>query len=126
VCTGHWRGSKKGAGRVGGRRGRETRRRAPVRTRWSTAGATKAELTGRVHGAEIEMGTRGGNGSALAIRSRKIERGRASGRSNWHRQAGSTGQRESEGERALGVAPIGGARLSGREGARARAHACWA
>jgi hypothetical protein len=25
VCAGHWRGSKKGARRVGGRRGRETR-----------------------------------------------------------------------------------------------------
>jgi hypothetical protein len=28
LCAGHWRGSKKGAGRVGGRRGREIRRRA--------------------------------------------------------------------------------------------------
>jgi hypothetical protein len=28
ACVGHWRGSKKGAGRVGGRRGREIRRRA--------------------------------------------------------------------------------------------------
>jgi hypothetical protein len=28
VCAGHWRGSKKGAGHVGGRRGREIRRRA--------------------------------------------------------------------------------------------------
>jgi hypothetical protein len=46
VCAGHWRGSKKGVGRVGGRRGQETRRRARVRTRWSTAGARKADLTG--------------------------------------------------------------------------------
>jgi hypothetical protein len=35
-----------------------------------------------------------------------------------HRQTGPTEQRESEGERALGFAPTGGARLSGREGAR--------
>jgi hypothetical protein len=35
---------------MGGRRGRETRRRARVRTRWSTAGARKADLTGRVKG----------------------------------------------------------------------------
>jgi hypothetical protein len=33
VCVGHRRGSKKGAGCVGGRRGREIRRRARVRTR---------------------------------------------------------------------------------------------
>jgi hypothetical protein len=48
------RGSKKGAGRVGGRRGREIRRRARVCTRWSTASAGRAELIGRVHGAERE------------------------------------------------------------------------
>jgi hypothetical protein len=28
VCVGHWRGSIKGAGHVGGRRGRETQRHA--------------------------------------------------------------------------------------------------
>jgi hypothetical protein len=39
---------------VGGRRGRETRRRARVHTRWSTAGARKAELTGLAHGVERE------------------------------------------------------------------------
>jgi hypothetical protein len=52
ASAGHWRGSKKGVGRVGGRHGRETRRRERVRTRWSTAGARKADLTGRVHGAK--------------------------------------------------------------------------
>jgi hypothetical protein len=41
---------------VGGRRGREIRRRAQVHTRWSTASAGRAELTGRVHGAEREEG----------------------------------------------------------------------
>jgi hypothetical protein len=46
VCAGHWQGSKKGAGRVGGRRGREIRRREQVRTRRSMARAEGAELTG--------------------------------------------------------------------------------
>jgi hypothetical protein len=68
---------------VGGRRGRETQRRARVRTRRSMAGAGKANLTGRVHDAEREKGARRGNGSALMNRSRETERerGRASGRS---------------------------------------------
>jgi hypothetical protein len=74
VCAGHLRGSKKGAGRVGGRRGRETRRRARVHTRWSTVRAGKAELTRQAHGAEREKGTRGGNDSALANRARETER----------------------------------------------------
>jgi hypothetical protein len=80
VCAGHWRGSKKRARRVGGRRGRETRRRARVRTRRSTAGVGKADLTSQVHGAERDKGTRGGNGSALANRARETERGRESER----------------------------------------------
>jgi hypothetical protein len=71
--AGHWWGSKKGVGRVGERCGREARRRARVRTRWSTAGARKADLTGRVH-------TRGGNGSALANRAHETERERESER----------------------------------------------
>jgi hypothetical protein len=36
VCAGHRRGYKKRVGRVGGRRGRETRRRTRVRMRRST------------------------------------------------------------------------------------------
>jgi hypothetical protein len=64
ACTRHWRGSKKGAGRVGGRRGRETWRRARVRTRRSTTRAGKAELTKQAHDVEREKGTHGGNGSA--------------------------------------------------------------
>jgi hypothetical protein len=39
---------------VGGHRGREFRRRARVRTRRSMARAGRAELIGRVHGAERE------------------------------------------------------------------------
>jgi hypothetical protein len=64
--VGHWRGSKKGAGRVGGRRGREIRRRARVRTRWSTASAKKAELTGLAHDTEREKGDARGNDSATS------------------------------------------------------------
>jgi hypothetical protein len=76
VCARHWRGSKKGAGHVGGRRGRETQRRARVRTRQSTADVEKAELTRQAHGAEREKRTRGGNGSALANRARETKRER--------------------------------------------------
>jgi hypothetical protein len=61
---GRWRGSKKGAGHVGGRRGQEIRRRARVRTRRSMTGAGWADLTGRVHGAEREERGARGNGSA--------------------------------------------------------------
>jgi hypothetical protein len=39
------------------------------------------------------------------------------------RQVGPTKQREREGERACGLAPTGGTRLSGTEGTRLRAHA---
>jgi hypothetical protein len=61
---GHWQGLMKGAGRVGGRRGREIRRRARVRTRRSAASAKKAELTRLAHGAEREGRGVRGNGSA--------------------------------------------------------------
>jgi hypothetical protein len=91
--AGHWRGSKKGVGRVSKRRGRETRRRARVRMRRSTTSAKKAELTRQAHGAEREKRTRGCNGSALA---------------NWAR--GTERERERERERANGrrkLAPIG-------------------
>jgi hypothetical protein len=65
---------------VGPCRGRETRRRAQVRTRRSTAGAGKADLTRQAHGAEREKGTHGSNGSALANRAHEIERERESER----------------------------------------------
>jgi hypothetical protein len=80
VCAGHRRGYKNIVGRVGERRGRETRRRARVRTRWSTAGARKAELTRQVHNAERVKGTRGGNGSALVNRAHETKREGARGR----------------------------------------------
>jgi hypothetical protein len=81
VCAGHWRGSKKGAGRVGGRRGREIRRRARVRTRRSTASAGKAELSRQAHDAERERkGALGATTRRLAFRARDTQRERASGR----------------------------------------------
>jgi hypothetical protein len=48
---------------VGGRPGREIRRRARVRTRRSTASAEEVELTGQAHGAEREERGARGNGS---------------------------------------------------------------
>ena len=72
---GHWRGSKKGAGHVGERRGREIQRRARVRTRRSMAGAGRADLTGRVHGVERERrGALGATAQQLANRAREAER----------------------------------------------------
>jgi hypothetical protein len=105
---------------VGERRGRETRRRARVRTRQSTTIAGKAKLTRQAHGAEREKGTRGGNDLALANRARETERERERmGKGNWRRQVGPTGQRAREGGRARGKAPLtGGVRLSGSAGAR--------
>jgi hypothetical protein len=61
---GHWRGSKRGVGRVGRRRGRDIRQRAQVRARWSMASAGRVELIGRVHGAEREKRDTRGNDSA--------------------------------------------------------------
>jgi hypothetical protein len=53
------------------------------------------------------------------------ERGRGVGGKERRQQLGPIAQREREGGvRALGLAPIGGARLSGTEGAQARARAC--
>jgi hypothetical protein len=48
---------------VGGRRGQETQRRARVRTRWSSTGARKEDLTRLAHDAEGEKRDARGNGS---------------------------------------------------------------
>jgi hypothetical protein len=103
VYAGHWRGDKKGARRVGERRGREIRRRAQVCTRRSMAGAGKVDLTGRVHGAERVKGTRGTTAR--------------------HWRSGPTRQREREGANGRRkLAPTdrshSAARERGREGAR--------
>jgi hypothetical protein len=77
---GHWRGSKKGVGRVGGCRGREIRRRAQVHTCRSTASAEGAELTGQAHDGERERkGARGAMARRLVIRACETERERARG-----------------------------------------------
>jgi hypothetical protein len=73
ASVGHWRGSKKGVGRVGRRRGRKIRRR-------STTRAGRAELTRMVHRAEREERGAQGNGSATGeqgLRGREREGARA-------------------------------------------------
>jgi hypothetical protein len=100
---------------VGGRRGREIRRRARVRTRRSTVSAEGAELTGQAHGTERERrkGVCGATARRLAIRARETERERdrerererereSRGEKNGCRQIGPTGQRAKEGGRARG------------------------
>jgi hypothetical protein len=98
---GRWRRSKRELGRVCGRRGREFQRRARVRTRWSTTGAGRAELTRRVHGRERERkGAHGATTQRLAARAREAEReeGRGGG-NNWRRQVGPSRHRARERER---------------------------
>jgi hypothetical protein len=100
ASAGHWRDSKKRAGRVDRYRGREIQRRARVRTRRSMASAEGAELTGQAHGAEREKGTRGATTQQLANRAREVERGEGrAGEENRRRQVGPTGQRAREGGR---------------------------
>jgi hypothetical protein len=106
---------------VGGRRGRETRRCAQVRTRRSTARAGKAELTRQAHDAERQKGTCGGNDSALANRARETERERES---EWAKKTGTDrsaplgSERERE-DAHEGEPPLTGrVRLSGGAGAR--------
>jgi hypothetical protein len=77
---------------MGGRRGREIQRRARVRTRQSTAGAGRAELTGQAHNAERGKGTRGATAQSLANRAHEAERGGARGWRNQRRQVSPTGQ----------------------------------
>ena len=81
---------------------------------------------GRGHGGEI-VGNRLETADRWGQRDRERERARGKER---HRQLGPTEQRESEGVSALGLAPTGGAHLSGTEGtqaqARARAGLAWA
>jgi hypothetical protein len=98
VCTRHWWGSKKGAGRVGGRRGREIRRRARVRTRRSTTSAEGAKLIGRVLDAERrERGVRGNGSATGGLGPRERETGSARGRklapTGWPHWAASEGGR---------------------------------
>jgi hypothetical protein len=109
VCTGHWRGFMKGTGHVDERRGQETRRRARVRTRRSTASAKGAELTGLAHGTEREERGAWGNGSATGDsgpQDREKESARA--KENWRRQISPSGQRARERARGRGELPLSG------------------
>jgi hypothetical protein len=81
ASAGHWWGSKKGVGCMGGRRGRETRRCARVCMRRSTASAKKAELTRQAHAAEREKeDARGQQLGTSEPGPRDTERERANGR----------------------------------------------
>jgi hypothetical protein len=86
---GRGRGSKREQGRVGGRCGREFRRRARVRARWSTASAGRAELTGEAHDTHRER-EREGEGTGQQL-------------SDW--RIGPVRQRGKRGARAKGMAP---------------------
>jgi hypothetical protein len=105
---------------VGGRRGREFRRRAQVRTRRSRAGTGRADLTGQAHDTEREMGTRGATTQQLKNRARETEReeGSASEETSADRSAPLGSEREREGAREGELPLIGGVRLSGGAGAR--------
>jgi hypothetical protein len=120
MCAGHWRGSKKGAGRVGGRRGREIRRRARVRARRSTVSAEGAELTGQAHGAEREE--KGCAGQLLGDwrpgPARQRERERAGRKMSADRLAPLGSEREREGTREGELLLTGGVRLLDGAGTR--------
>jgi hypothetical protein len=99
---------------VGGRRGRETRRRARVRTRRSTASTEGPELTGLAHDADREKRVREGNGSATGSagpRNRERESARA-------KEIGADRLAPVGRGRERGLLLIGGVRLSGGAGAR--------
>jgi hypothetical protein len=105
---------------VGGRRGRETRRRAQVCTRRSTAGAGRAELTGQAHSAEKEKGTRRATARQLANQAReaKREEGRAGEETGADRSAPMGNERERKSMQERGLPLTGGVRRSGGAGAR--------
>jgi hypothetical protein len=125
ASVGHWRGFKKGAGRMGGRRGRELGRGAKGPPRGSKAGAGRADLTGQAHSAEREKGTRGATTRQLANQARETEReeGSAGLETDANRSAplgsereeGSAGQTAAD-RRGLPVRASGRATWLGRAG----------
>jgi hypothetical protein len=121
VCAGHWWGSKKRVGRVGGRRGRETRRRARVRMRRSTATREEGEADRvgprRRERKEERSGQRLDDWQTGPAKQR--ERGRASGRrkTGADRSAPLGSEREREGAREGELPLTGGVRLLGGAGA---------
>jgi hypothetical protein len=94
-----------------------------VRTRRSTAGVGRADLTGWVHDAERVIEERGarGNGSATGEpgpRGREREGKRAGEETGANRSAPLGSEREREGAREKELQLRGGVRLSGGVGAR--------
>jgi hypothetical protein len=123
VCAGHRWGYKKRVGHVGGRSGRETRRRARVRMRRSTAtrGEAGADKAGPRH-RERKVGAQGqrfGTGE-LGLRNREREREgeRAGEVTGADMLAPLDNERGREGARERGLSLTGGVRLSGAAGAR--------
>jgi hypothetical protein len=120
VCVGHWWGFMNGAGRVGGRRGREIRRRVRVRMCWSTASVGKAELTRQAYGAEREKRDARGNGSTTGDPDpRDREKGSARAKETGANRSALLGsEREREGAREGELPLTGGVGLLGGVGAR--------
>jgi hypothetical protein len=110
-------GSKKGAGRVGGSRGREIRRRARVRTRRSTTSVEGAELTWQTHDAEREERGARGNGSATSDPGPRDRERVCGGGTGTDRSAPLGTERGREGAREGELPLIGGVRLSDGAGA---------
>jgi hypothetical protein len=79
---------------------------------------------GHVHGGEI-VGERLGMADRWGRQDKESE-GARGGENGTDSSAPQSSEREREGVSTLGLAPIGEARLSGTEGARARARAGWA
>jgi hypothetical protein len=123
---GHERGSKR-AGAWAERLGQGSRRRARVRTRWSTAGEGRAELTGEAHNADRENECAGVTVQRLTARAREAERGEgcAEGR-NWRRQPSPTGQRARGREGSEGQTIVDRQDPPVRGGRRAGAWPGWA
>jgi hypothetical protein len=124
VSAGTSGGLKKELGRVGGRRGRGSRRRERVRARWSTAGVGTVELTGEAHSAEREKGRAGQrlsawqNGPARQRGKRGARRGKQLAPTSWphwaERERGARGGRNCRRQ----VVPT-------YQAARARGRATW-
>jgi hypothetical protein len=93
-----------------------------VRTRRSTAGVGRADLTGQAHGAEREKGTHGATAQQLANRACETEReeGSAGEETGADRSAPLGSEREREGARERELPLTGGVRLLGGAAARAR------
>jgi hypothetical protein len=113
-------GTQKGLGAWAERRGRGSRRRARVRTRWSTTGARRAELTGKAHGIEREKGRAGNDLAPRSADPRDRERrGTRAGEATGADKSALLGSEREEGKGARDrLLLTGRTRLSGAAGAR--------